>query len=133
MKRLVAIILAVLTLAGCGSRTSIKVNDPSERAALRTRDASCPAGDVLSAKGLKTTLDVFGEIKPKAFLKDYRQAASVSEETKAAAKVRGAFETVKEEHSGEYNPSLTLYSTIMFLAFFVIVVIKTIRAIFKNS
>lgn len=133
MKKLITILLAVLALTGCGQKTSLKVDDPAARAAMRTRDASCPIDEVLSAKGMKATLNIFGEIKPKALLTDYRQALSVSEETKSMARAKDAFEAVRKDHAGEYNPGLTLYSTIMFLAFVVIVLFKTFRAIFKNS
>lgn len=133
MKKLVTILLAVLALTGCGQKTSLKVDDPAARAAMRTRDASCPVDEVLSAKGMKATLNIFGEIKPKALVSDFKAAKATSEETKSLAKAKDAYATVQKDHAGEYNPGLTLYSTIMFLAFVVIVLFKTFRAIFKNS
>ena len=130
MKRILALFLAVLTIAGCGR---LKVDDPAERAALRTRDASCPIESVFSAQGLKTTLSIAGRIKPGRLLDDYKQARTVCEQTKPLAKAKEAFAKVKEEKAGEYSPGLTLYSTIMFLAFIVIVLAKTGLAIFKND
>lgn len=133
MKRLIAILLAILALAGCGKKTSLKIEDPAQRAALRTRDASIPVDKVLSAEGLKTTFNILGEIKPKALVSDFKAANAASEETKALAKAKDAYATVQKDHAEDYNPGLTIYSTVMFLMFIVIVTIKTIRAIFKNS
>lgn len=133
MKKIIILLLAVLAVAGCGAKKSIKVTDPAERAAMRTRDASCPVGEAFSPKGLKIALNVAGQIKPKALVADYREAVGESTETKALAKVKGAYNSVKETRAGEYNPGLTIYCTLMFIAFVLIVLGKVVYALFHND
>ena len=133
MKRITVILLAILTLAGCSGGKSLKVTQPEERAALRTRDASCPIDSVFTSASLETTFNIAGRIKPKALISDFKEAQSLSQETKETAKIKESYRKVKEEHSSDYSPALTIYMTIMLLVLIVIIVAKTARALFKNN
>ena len=133
MKKVLFLLLSVLLLAGCGSRQSMKITDPAERAAMRTRDESCSAKEAFSLKGLKLALNVVSQVKPKTLVADYKEALSLSTETKSLARTRGAFESVKQAKSSEYNPGLTLYCSLMLVAFVLIVLGKVIYALFHND
>ena len=133
MKRYLLIILAVLVCAGCSSKKSLKVEDPAERAAMRTRHDTCTVGSAFSPKGLAIAFDVARQVKPKAFKKDMKEARAASAEEKPLAKIKDAFSTVQKEHSEEYNPGLTLYSMATILVFVILMIFKIIRAIFKND
>ena len=133
MKKIFFLLLAVLTFAGCGNRQSLKVTDPAEKAAMRTRDASCPVNEVFSAKGLKIAFNVVNQVKPKALVSDFKEAYGISEETKTLARVKGAYASVKETRAGEYNPGLTIYCTVMIIAFVLIVLGKVVYALFHND
>ena len=133
MKRIVIILLAILTLAGCSDGKSLKVTQPEQRAALRTRDASCPIDSVFTGASLKTTFNIVDRIKPKALVSDFIEAQSLSQEARKFDKAKESYLKVKEEHSSDYSPALTIYMTIMLLALIVIIIVKTARALFKNS
>lgn len=133
MKRTIILLLAVLALVGCGGRKSLKVTDPAERIAMRTRDASCPIDSVFTAKGRKITFDIVGQVKPKALVADYKEALNLSTETRTMARAKGAYASVKETKAEEYNPGLTIYCTIMIIAFVLIVLGKVIYALFHND
>ena len=133
MKKIVILLLTVLAVVGCGSKKSLKVNDPAERAAMRTRVDSCSVREAFGAKGCKIAFNVVSQVKPKAFVADYKEALSLSTETKSMEKVKGAFATVKETKSGIYNPGLTIYCTVMLIAFVLIVLGKVVFALFHNE
>ncbi|MCF0165618.1 MAG: hypothetical protein HUJ89_00325 [Bacteroidales bacterium] len=133
MKRFLLVLLAVTLLAGCGGKKSLKVEDPVQRAALRTRDTECPVDSLFTAKGVKTAFSVFSQVKPKAFIRDFKEAQSDTTALKPLEKIRASYAAVKEEHSTEYSPGLTIYSTIIFLVFIFLTLFKVIRAIFKND
>ena len=133
MKKVLIVILIVLPFLGFMSCTSLEVKDPSERAALRTRDTSCPIDSVFTATSLRATFNIVDRIKPKALLTDFREAQAVSQETKALARVKDSYNKVRQEHSEEYSPGLTIYMALMLLALVVIVLVKTARALFKNT
>lgn len=133
MKRTIALLLAVLALVGCGKKVSLKVEDPARRAEMRTRDAACPVDSVLTSKGLKTTLNIVDQFRPKALAADFKAAGKASAEEKQLARMKDAYATVKKDHADDYSADLTLYMSLMIIAFVVIVLFKTIRAIFKND
>ena len=72
-------------------------------------------------------------IKPKALVTDFKEAHSLSQETNELTKIKESYKAVKEEHSSDYSPALTIYMVIMLLALIVIIIVKTARALFKNS
>lgn len=133
MKKIIILLLAVLAVVGCGSKKSLKVTDPAERAAMRTRVDSCTVKEAFGAKGRKIAFNVASQVKPKTLKADYKEALSLSTETKSLAKARGAFATVKETKADQYNPGLTIYCTVMFIAFVLIVLGKVIYALFHND
>ena len=133
MKKIVILLLTVLAVVGCGSKKSLKVTDPAERAAMRTRVDSCSVREAFGAKGCKIAFNVVSQVKPKAFVADYKEALSLSTETKSMEKVKGAFATVKETKSGIYNPGLTIYCTVMLIAFVLIVLGKVVFALIHND
>lgn len=133
MKKVILILLALLALTGCGKKGSLKVTDPAERAAMRTRDTSCPYDSVLTAKGLKITFNVISQIKPKKLAADYKEAKLASAETKPIAQMKDAYATVKKDQAEVYNPGLTIYCTVMFIAFVLIVLGRVIYALFHND
>ena len=132
-KRITAILLTILALAGCSTGKSLKVTDPVQRDALRTRNATCPIDSVFTGASLKTTFNIVSRIKPGALISDFKEAQSLSQETKEVDKVRESYRKVKEVHSADYSPALTIYMTIMLLALIVIIIVKTARALFKNN
>ena len=134
MKRYLVVFLTLLLLVGCGGKKSLKVEDPAQRAALRTRDTECPIDSLFTSRGVKTAFNVFSQVKPKAFIRDFKEARSkVDPSLKFLEKIKTAYGAVKEEHSKEYSPGLTIYSTIIFLVFIILTLFKVIRAIFKND
>lgn len=133
MKRYLLIILALLALTGCaGKKHSLKVTDPAERAALRTRDASCPIDSIFSAKAVKTTFNVVGQVKPKALVEDFK-AAQDTTIVKPVERAKTAYASVKELRAGEYSPGLTIYSAAIVLLFVIMMLVKILRALFKND
>lgn len=133
MKKLVVLLLAVLALASCGKKESIKVTDPDEIQALRTRDASCPVDSVLSPEGAKIIFNVVGRVKPKAFVSDFFNAKKVSEKDKSMEKIKEAYSVVKETKAQEYSPGLTIYASVMIVLFVIFMLLRLFRAIFKNN
>ena len=133
MKRIIILLLAVLAVVGCGSKQSLRVTDPAERAAMRTRVDSCTVKEAFGAKGRRIAFDVSSKVKPKALAADFKEAMGQSTETKILAKAKGAFASVKEAKAEEYNPGLTVYCTIMIIAFVLIVLGKVIYALFHND
>lgn len=132
MKKYIYILLAVLVCMSCSSRQSLKIEDPETRASMRTRDENCPVDSLFTAKGVKTTFDVFSQVRPKAFLKDFKESRD-SSIVKPVERYKAAYETVGKEHSDEYSPGLTLYATVIAIVFIILLLYKTIRAIFKNG
>lgn len=133
MKKIIILLLLVLAVIGCGSKKSLQVSDPAKREAMRTRVDSCSFREAFGAKGCKITFNVVSQIKPKDLLADYKEALSLSTETKSMEKVKGAFDTVKESKSEIYNPGLTIYCTVMLIAFVLIVLGKVVYAFFHND
>ena len=133
MKKIIILLLTVLAMVGCGSKKSLKVTDPAERAAMRTRVDSCSVREAFGAKGCRIAFNVVSQVKPKALKADYKEALSLSTETKTLARARGAFATVKETKSEIYNPGLTVYCTVMLVAFVLIVLGKVVYALFHND
>lgn len=134
MKRYLLILLAVLVCAGCGGKKkSLKVEDPVQRAALRTRDASCPIDSMFTSNALGKTFDIVGQVKPKALFTDFKEAMSDTSSVKPLEKVKNSWSSVKAEHSEEYSSGLTVYSTVIVLLFVFLLLFKVIRAIFKND
>lgn len=134
MKKYIIILIAAVLFAGCGGKKqSLKVEDPAERAALRTRDASCPIDSIFTSDGAATAFQVFSKVRPKAFLKDFREAESALTDVKPSDRFKEAYASVKKDHAEEYNPGLTIYCTVIVLFFVVLVLFKVIRAIFKND
>ena len=102
MRKIIILLLAILAMVGCGSKKSLKVTAPAERAAMRTRVDSCSVPEAFGAKGCKIAFNVISQVKPKALVSDYKEALSLSTETGTMEKVKGAFATVKETKSGIY-------------------------------
>lgn len=133
MKKIIILLLAVLAMVGCGSKKSLKVTDPAERAAMRTRVDSCSVREAFGAKGCRIAFNVVSQVKPKALVSDYKEALSLSTQTGTMEKVKEAFATVKETKSEIYNPGLTVYCTVMLVAFVLIVLGKVVYALFHND
>ena len=132
MKRILYILIALAALCSCGGK-SLKVTDPAERQALRTRDAAeCPADSLFTAKTVEITLGITDRIKPKALLSDFRQSMAESEQEKPVEKVKEAYASVKSAHSAEYGPGLTLYCAVMLVALVVVIIVKIFKALFKK-
>ena len=129
MKRLLLIVLTILTCISCGRN---KVTDPAQRRELRTRDITCPIDSVLSPKAVKTTFNITGTVKPEAFINDYKESYAACTAEKPADKIKEAYKSVKEKHSADYNPGLTIYSVMMLLVFVILMLVKILRAIFRN-
>ena len=133
MKKIILLLITITTIVGCGSRKSLNVTDPAEREAMRTRVDSCTVKEAFGAKGLKIAFNITDQVKPKSLVTDYKEALSLSTETKPMAKARGALSTVKETKSEIYNPGLTIYCTVMLIAFVLIVLGKVLFALFHND
>ena len=133
MKKIIILLLTVLAMVGCGSKKSLKVTDPAERAAMRTRVDSCSVREAFGAKGCRIAFNVVSQVKPKALVSDYKEALSLSTQTGTMEKVKEAFATVKETKSEIYNPGLTVYCTVMLVAFVLIVLGKVVYALFHND
>lgn len=133
MKRFLLILLTILAVTACGGKKSLKVTDPEERHAMRTRDLDCPIDSVFTAKAIKTTFDLTGSIKPKAFISDFKETLAASEEEKALEKAKSAYNSVKTDHAADYNTGLTIYTVAIVLVFAVMMLVKIFRAIFKND
>ena len=120
-------------MVGGGSKKSLKVTDPAERAAMRTRVDSCSVREAFGAKGCRIAFNVVSQVKPKVLVSDYKEALSLSTQTGTMEKVKEAFATVKETKSEIYNPGLTVYCTVMLVAFVPIVLGKVVYALFHND
>lgn len=134
MKRFLLVLLVFAVCSACGGKKhSLKVTDPSERLSMRTRDAECPIDSLFTAKSLRTTFNVVETIKPGYLLKDCKVVLDTLSEDKPANKVREVYDSVRNNHSDAYNPGLTVYSAVVVLVFAVMMLVKIIRAIFKND
>lgn len=127
MRRLAYILMMVLLLAGCGKK--VKVTDPAQRAALRTRNTEIPVDSVLTASGRKAILDVFSRMDSKQLKEDWSQARESATAEKASDKFKEACQYIKEHHSPSYSPALTIYFRLMLIAFAVYVAVRLGRAL----
>lgn len=136
MKRNLHIVLLLalsLAFTGCSLNVqSLKVADPAEREALRTRSDSCSIDSLSLSSAVGTAFSVLDMVKPKVLWSDIQTAEDAATAEKLVGEAKEVFLAVRDRHTDGYSPWLTLYSILSVLAIMTVMIVMTVKAIRKR-